>query len=135
MKKWFILAFIPFFCASFAGGGAGASENGPGLLEFKETGFILEIRPAEPVFSFVESAQGVRIRLDGFPAGGEPGAPELPSWGTLVGLGRSSRPTVKILRAEFEEMEDLDVVPVPTVANDSGDPVYRRDAGHYERRG
>ena len=70
-----------------------------------------------------------------------PGAPAVPVRGAILGMPFGSRAVVQVVEADYEEIEGVDLLPVPTIQwlgsedHPFSRSVYDRDAAIYQRPG
>lgn len=70
-----------------------------------------------------------------------PGAPAVPVRGAILGMPFGSRAVVQVVEADYDELEGIDLMPVPTIEwlgsedHPFSRSVYDRDAAIYQRPG
>ena len=94
---------------------AGSTDSYVNVVSTDSTGVVLEIWIPEPEFMEVSEEGGVyhRITVPGFGVTKDPGRPELPTGGTLLGLPDGSKPTIRVLESDTTVYGGLNVYPAP----------------------
>ena len=123
-----VLALAPIQGASAQGQAAGEADLR--ILASDATGLVIELRPGKVSFGTRE-AEGETcqtVEIDGLGRTSEPGAPDLPIQGFLVGLPSEANPTVVVIETESENRSGCRIAPVPrTVFYPEGAWGWRRE--------